>query len=176
MKTIATAIAMSSVLMLLLPPADRRALVRRRGSSPSWLTTRMAVPSAMTLPPADLAVHSSLTTRTTPDGARSVLATPRVPTATVETPPAPKVSSFAPRRRWAARTTPTTIEDHDDHHDRAGKELVARHVVTCCAVEPTEPAGSTMSVSPSWPMTRTCAPLGISAPVLDRADHSSPTA
>ena len=143
--------------------------------SPSWLTTRTAVPSAMMLPLADLAVHSSLTTRTTPDGARSVLATPRVPTATVETPPAPKASSFAPRRRWATRTTPTMMRITMTATMAPGRIW---SLVTWSPAVPLvrlEPSGSTMSVSPSWPTTRIRAPLGISAPVLDRADHSSPT-
>ena len=36
-------------------------------------------------------------------------------------------------------------------------------------------AGSTRSVSPSCPTTRTDSPAGISEPDADRADHSSPT-
>ncbi len=52
-------------------------------------------------------------------------------------------------------------------------------VVTCALPSMTDRragAGSTMSVSPSWPTTRTSSPGGISAPCSDRAVHSSPTA
>ena len=103
MKTTATMTATSSMGAPILPPARRQAMVRRESqpilaNDPDGGSRR---DGASVRGPC--AVHSSLTTRTTPDGARSVLATPRVPTSTVETPPAPKASSFAPRRRMATR-------------------------------------------------------------------------
>ncbi len=56
------------------------------------------------------------------------LATPRVPTATSVTPPAPKASSFAPRRRVAARTTTDDDKDQMTATMAPGEHLVCGHV------------------------------------------------
>ena len=131
----------------------------------------------MVLPLADFAVHSSLTTRTTPDGARSVVATPRRPDRHRGDTAGPECILVRAATPGGGTDDPDHDEDHDDGHDGAGEDLVARHVVTCC---PDGSIGCRRRFDDERKpfLARRRGPIrqpGSPNRDADRADHSSPT-
>ena len=160
MKTIAEAIGRISMPRLLLcRPADGRFCVDDE-RQPVLADDADGCPGRDVDPLLDLAVHCSPTTQDDARWREVVLVTPRVPTRDRRS--CHRLRTCPRSRRgaaWTIRTTPTTTRRTMTATIAAGDDLVARHVVPRLLRGAEDAPGSTMSVSPSWPTTRTCVRL-----------------